>query len=285
MRLLGDTVWDAFFSQYGRLRDVQRRVIPTVHEGTDLLISAATGQIKDTGKDSIALGQDWQDKTDYGAIHSVIESRPGSQLIDDKSGNVLAEGVSYQGGSHIGLRGTNYDVVDTSNGAIRIGETGKGSAQSGWGYISNPRARFDAPASAVQYYMGFKENEWVLYEEKWLFHFGGRVRKILMDIAKQKNECIESATDFYVKFAGPEFVLDWMDNISRANVENVVIGNLKSYEHKLGLPYASSQLPDAVRKSQILEWLDIDNEILAFEGKEISEPTKDQKEKLCLLLN
>lgn len=130
----------------------------------------------------IRLGSDWMERTTWGVIHSNIESSIGEVLVDEKTGDTLVTGISYQGGKKLSIAGNALQVRRWKDRKLEVRQIqGTDIFDAQWSYVSRAWANRDSQPYCVRNYLEIQESDWpILYdgEGTYVFHLGGSRKRI-----------------------------------------------------------------------------------------------------------
>lgn len=189
---------------------------------------------------NLSLGEYWLNQTNMGAIHTNIEASGGEQLIDEKTGEVLATGVVFKDDGNWTYAG-------------RMGMKGSGQAQ------------------ALRNYLGYTDTQWPLIQANdkiYIFHFGGIRRSLVLKMLYQhsggrddENRLAEVNDLFMVLTHNNPDKPDWMMSVGPGMLSLELAQSLDSLEYQLARPWANRNLPFEVRLEEIRGWLRLDEEV------------------------
>ncbi|MEN6460519.1 MAG: DEAD/DEAH box helicase [Syntrophomonas sp.] len=198
----------------------------------------------------LKLGEYWLDKTNMGVIHTNIEASGGSQVIDEKTGEVLVT-----------------DVVFTGDGK--------------WRYVGRMGMKGSSQAQALRHYLGFNDDEWPVLQcndKLYLFHFGGIRRSLVLRMMYQHSGGgLIGLNDLFLVLSNDN--LDkpgWMMSTGPAILSMDLAENMESLEYQMARPWANRNLPFEVRLEEIRGWLRLDEEVASIRNA-VLVPVTDQR--------
>lgn len=235
----------------------------------------------------IKLGRFWLDRMGTGFIHSNIEDKGGYQVVDATTGERIATGVRYSQGKALKTGGKKLQVQGIDSNKLLVTKQKKTQEEASWGYVGFEGLDSSNQAQALRYHLGITEGVWPVVQtedETYVFHFGGRRTKILIDMLVKKagreaTPQIVECNGMYLRFAGlMNEKPDWLTNLSAAALHQDIVENLSSLENKLSRPAANKKLPLKARIDEVKGWLGVEREVesikdcdwsaVYFEGRE-----------------
>lgn len=242
--------------------------VPQVDAASLIGHLVATGELlADSG--GIRLGPEWTDATARGEIHSNIEGQPGHTVVDQSSGEALAVGVEYRGGSRLGIAGNLLDVKSWGDRRIEVRHAkDHGTPLGNWSYTSKAWVQGAGQPQTVRRYLGLAENEWpVLLDaggSATVFHFGGARRKALLKllITRLPGSGGVKADNWTVRLPSRNGNKPgWLVDVGPGVIDILIAGQLDTLEHALGLPAANKRLPLEMRAAEVRSWLNVDQQL------------------------
>lgn len=224
--------------------------------------------VNDHGR--IKLGRFWLDRMGTGLLHSNIEDKGGYQVVDATTGERIATGVRYSQGKGLKTGGKKLQVQGIESNRLLVTKQKKAQEEASWGYVGYEGPDISNQAQALRYYLDIPDEVWPIVQtenETYVFHFGGRRTKILIDIlakkaGRQANPQIAEYNGIYIRFAGLiSEKPNWLTNISAAELHQDIVENLSSLENKLSRPAANKKLPLKARIDEVKGWLGVDREV------------------------
>jgi hypothetical protein len=218
----------------------------------------------------IKLGRYWLDRMGSGLIHSNIEDKGGYQVVDATTGQKIASGVRYSQGKGLKTGGNKLQVQGIESNRLLVTKQKKAKEEASWGYVGYNSPDSSNQAQALRYYLDIPDEVWPIIQAKsetYVFHFGGRRTKILIDMLAKKavwqtNPQIAESNGIYLRFPGLiNEKPDWLTNQSAAALHQDILENLSSLENKLSRPAANKKLPLKARIDEVKGWLGVEREV------------------------
>jgi ATP-dependent Lhr-like helicase len=209
----------------------------------------------------LGLGKPWIDMTTSGGIHSTIEAgQLGRTVVDAATGTALAIGVEYRGGERMRVAGRDV-VVEKADRDIRVRVTrNENLGDADWSYA--PRAFFidtDQPQCVRNAY-GFSRGVWPVISvggRRLALHLGGSLLGAALNlIVKSVKDNGLSADAWCVDLEGVEVARRTL--LPPPGLAEIVEQTLPELERTTGRPRANRNLPDHLRRDEVLSWLPID---------------------------
>jgi ATP-dependent helicase Lhr and Lhr-like helicase len=207
----------------------------------------------------VRLGPPWLERADTGSIHSNIEAPPGSDVVDGKSGQVLAHNVSSHVGTTIGVGGKTRRVTERTENRIEVDPTSAAAAGGGqWRYSTQRRFVNAGQPYALRNALGIPELEWpvvVAHGASYAFHLGGgQLATVLQLIAPPGSDVL--ASPWFVRVSTSDVRKpSWLAEPDEFSALSRLEGSLDELENRLGRPRANQCLPKIVRLAELRTWL------------------------------
>jgi hypothetical protein len=223
------------------------------------------------------------DRTEYGLVHSNIESTPGTTVVDEGTGDEIASGVQFQGGTGLRIGGQMFKAREWRDQVLQVRRTDDpNEAVGAWSYTTRRWMRGAGQPHAVRKYLGIAENEFSLLSHDGMifaFHWGGGRRKAVIELLRTQagERKVEGVVNEWCLIlpcpagAKPGF----LTAMSAAALSLEVGDRLDQLEHWLGRPLANKRLPYAVRHDEVQRWLQLDQEVEWLSGAawyQVNEP-------------
>ncbi len=243
---------------------VSRGLIDTMVEAGELV----------EDESGLRLGDYWQQKAETGAIHSNIEEMPGVDVIDEETGQRIAEGLSFQVGRGLRVGGILLEARKWSERKLEVRRVrDAGAAQGDWGYTSRRWTTGSAQPQTVRRYLGIDDETWLLVESprrRYVFHFGGARRRAVIQLAAAtaaRPEMRVVVNEWYLALPGHgESKPYWIDTVSKWDIELAIGEKLDWLEHMLGRPRSNKRLPIEARIDEVKHWLCLEDELRRLKG-------------------
>jgi hypothetical protein len=234
--------------------------------------------------DRLRLGEFWMSKTSHGGIHSTIEGTPGVSVVDEQTGQQIATGVSFRGGSGMRVGGELLQVRRWQDRAVEVRRVGQQHlARGDWGYRTRAWIKGAGQPQAVRHYLGISENEWLIVPSgdfDYMFHFGGGRRAAMLKLLVGRPVV---ANEWLLRLPGTLHGKPrWATHVSTALVEIALSERIDALERELGRPGANRALPLEVRVDEVRGWLRVDEELARIRNA-IWTPTEDKELEAVLL--
>jgi ATP-dependent Lhr-like helicase len=265
--------------------------IPTV-EGTPFLDHlVSSGDLEESG-DGVRLGEHWRDASADGGIHSNIESAGGSVIVDDQSGQGIAGGIRFKGGSGLSVAGNLLHIRERDDWRLYVNRVNDPRLAAGlWSYVSKGWMQGAGQAHAVRRYLGFLDDDWPMCfdgSRSFVFHFGGSRRRAALDLLIRSGtpSNVPVGVDAWtIRFDGeiakpPQ----WITDASAASLKVSIPSHLSKLERTLVRPSANRHLPEYLRVREVQEWLNIDDEVATIKRARWIEARTDEQHDAMLLL-
>ncbi|MBY0552601.1 MAG: DEAD/DEAH box helicase [Candidatus Obscuribacterales bacterium] len=236
-----------------------RSMLPETLAGglVDNLVS--NGMLRDHGG-AVTLGELAQDFAESGRIHSVIESNDGLSIRDEKTGKVIAKGISAHketisiAGAKMNVTAKKGKFVDVTRGTMTSAEKVS--------YQSSPPAPQMAQAYAIRRYLNLESTSWPILnspDETVVFHLGGtQVRALLWLLFEIYDEGgLGKCNDFFL-VSGPLQKPAWISSVQNGRVLLGVEKHVERLEKLLSRPKANLYLPSSHRVQEVLTWLNFE---------------------------
>lgn len=214
----------------------------------------------------IRLGEYWLNKLNRGEIHSTIEYDIGYSIVDDLSGEKIAEGVNYINGDGLNTGGHYLQIKNIEDNIINVSKVKEELSQGEWRYTGRKVYKGNTQALSLRRYLGINNDVWpIIYSNgcTYVFHLGGTGRQLIIKlVAVMKNIDNIYINDFFIKINGIEIrKFDWLCNINKLDVCTYILSKLDWIENMLCRPSANKKLPINLRIEEVKGWLNVDNEI------------------------
>ena len=216
------------------------------------------GDLIEDGK-GLRLSDEWIEKAATGKIHSNIEDVPGQDVHDAETGERLASGVHFRGGSGMRVSGQHLRVRERSDRKITVEKVDNAQLSAGeWGYASRSWQHASDQYAAVRRLLDIPSSQWPVIRSRTgtrAFHFGGMRRRAVLQLvltlagvpeqeASANGWCLHLQSD---PLGRPR----WMDNVSLRELNDLVVKRTGWLERQLGRPQANRWLPMALRTDEV----------------------------------
>ena len=225
-------------------------------------------------RDGIRLGETWLDRSERGQIHSNIEGTYGITVVDEKTGDQIAQGVSFSGGETIQIGGAFLKVKKWDERKMEVSKIHNNKrADAKWGYCCRSWAKGSGQPEALRRYLGFSEHEWPVLEKDtgvFVFHFGGGRRRAVIEMILELNPEATKSTDINEWFLTlPAISIDkkpeWLTSFGAATLEISIEERVDKLERSLGRPSSNKYLPIDLRVDEVRHWLQLELELKNFQ--------------------
>ena len=162
-------------------------------------------------------------------------------MVDATTGQKIASGVRYSRAK--GLKRRNkLQVQGIESNRLLVTKQKKAKEEASWGYVGYNSPDSSNQAQALRYYLDIPDEVWPIIQAKsetYVFHFGGRRTKILIDMLAKKavwqtNPQIAESNGIYLRFPGLiNEKPDWLTNQIRSCAASDILENLSSLEKTL----------------------------------------------------
>lgn len=218
----------------------------------------------------IKLGEFWEHKLNGAGIHSTIESSYGASIVDSVTGQKIATGVHFRGGNGLNIGGKALEVRKWNERKVEVKTLLKSNSTNGdWSYVSSSMFASSSQPAAVKKYLGIPENVWPLIRKQghlYAFHFGGARSSAIIDYLRREYATSPNqyfVNDWYLRVNNEAHKPKWIElaDPNKLNMSLYTDDQLfNRIEKTLHRPYSNKKLPKDVRISEILGWLDINNQ-------------------------
>ena len=217
----------------------------------------------------IRLGEYWLNMTASGEIHSNIDSPRGYNIIDELSGEKIADGISFVKGKGLRAGGQLLQIKRFNDFDIEVKRVrNEQLAQGQWNYTAKERFISSSQANAIRKYLEIKDDVWPIVNRSgqvFIFHLGGTIRQTIIEAMARmfgEGNGLMSSNQFY-------FILSqqsnekpvWIDKVRPANLELSLNTEIDWFERKLCRPDSNKKLPLNIRVEEIISWLNLDVEM------------------------
>ncbi len=216
----------------------------------------------------VRLGDDWSDATARGEIHSNIDGQYGQTVIDQSSGDAIAVGVRYGGGSRLGVGGNLLDVKGWHDFKIEVRRArDKRPVTGSWSYVSKGWIQGAGQPQAIRRYLGFAEDEWPVLHGggvTTVFHFGGARRKALLELLASRTPASAGVRvdNWTVRMPGVvESKPAWLADVGPGTADILIADQLEQLEYAIALPRANKRLPLSIRLAEVRSWLAVEQQL------------------------
>ncbi len=228
---------------------------------------ASIGEFE-SGPDGLRLGEEWLEGSSRGSIHSNIEGTLGTSVVDEVTGEQIAQGVNFQGGEGLKLAGRLLQARKWEDRVLEVRKVKDANlAEGNWGYSSYGWITGPGQPWAVRKYLGLAEDSWPCVrfgEEYFVFHFGGSRRRAVLELGlnsagisgriKVNEWYLKSKRDLSSKPAE-------LNELSAALLEFDLVEQVDRLERRLGRPFANERLPFDLRLDEVKGWLSLEEEV------------------------
>lgn len=219
-------------------------------------------------EEQIALGEYWIQQTEMARIHSNIEGSYGVTVIDHDKGINIAGGINYYGGKLINIGGRLLKVQKWDGKKLEVREIRNclTDPDAYWGYCSKAWLKGAGQQEAIRYYCNIPEDvfpEIILGDYRYVFHFGGTIRKIVLELIFEiySRENYITVNEWYFKIT-PDLKNDWQKRDINTSLLKIRANEyLDKLEKALNRPYANRKLPVRLRLEEIYQWLTLEQEV------------------------
>ncbi len=216
----------------------------------------------------IRLGNYWLDITSSGQIHSNIDSPSGYNIIDEMTGDKIAEGIRYAQGKGLKTGGQLLQIKSFNELNIEVKRVqNENLVQGEWKYASKRNLKDSSQARTLRNYLMIEDKEWPVFYENgrlYVFHLGGIIRQIIIEALAMMHQ-IDINTlvgnQFYFSFPSEGIEKpEWLVKNQPASFELMIRSEIDWFEKKLCRPTSNRKLPNQLRIHEIKEWLNFDKE-------------------------
>jgi len=214
----------------------------------------------------VRLGQHWRDQTARGEIHSNIEGGIGETVIDERSGQAIAHGVSFRGGTGLRAGGELLQVREWRAQKIEVRRVADSElARGDWSYSSRAWVKGAGQPQSVRRYLGLEPDEWpVLHDSAsvHVFHFGGFRLRAVLELAAGNNSNDLSVNEWFMTLPATAAERPtWIAQMSPALLEIAMSSELQRLERLLARPRVNRSLPLDVRLEEVRSWLGLERTV------------------------
>jgi hypothetical protein len=218
----------------------------------------------------IRLGDEWNNATAAGEIHSNIEGTGGYSVTDYDTGEAIATGIRYESGKTLHIAGSPLGIrkIDQRRLEARRGSNGPDAAK--WSYHTKAMLKEGGQAQAVKRFLGIADNIWPVIQfggSCAVFHFGGSRTQALLELLAKKagDAAIEKIDGWMLVVSGePALKPTWLTSTGPGIVRLMVENDLDRIEKRLCRPRANKRLPRSLRVQEALEWLNLEERLEHF---------------------
>jgi len=217
----------------------------------------------------VGLGEIWRERAATGEIHTNIESVTGQSVIDGVTGETIATGVRYGGGTGLQTGGKHFTVVGMPERNIEV-RRAQGSSETGaWSYVSSLPPKKDGHGDALRHYLHLSENTWPIVIDNdyvYVFHLGGNRCSAALRLLHAHNTFGPSKIAFrelYMRVPVDEFESppSWIARGLEAELLAYARLDLKRYESMFGRPIDNCALPAELRLVELRSWMNLEREL------------------------
>lgn len=229
------------------------------------------GDLEEDGR-GIRLSEEWLDKGTGGIIHSNIEGSYGYEIIDDESGERIAQDINYKRGNMIEIAGNVYKVRMVTDRNIAVESTKRNSPLRNlerigeeWGYWASGNKSTEH-AAILRWYLRLGKEDWPRVDIRsftFILHLGGVRRRLLLELLRDIRQVGYKITvnDYFLSFESqPIQDLDWLRFPPYEELRKQIGKKLSYLEKNLGRPKANANIPTVLRIKEIESWLNLDEE-------------------------
>ncbi|MGQ4807429.1 ATP-dependent RNA helicase DbpA [Candidatus Entotheonellaceae bacterium PAL068K] len=223
-------------------------------------------------REGVRLGEMWLERTPTGEIHSNIEGSPGTTVIDEESGRVIAVQVDFHGGRGLRVGGNLLEARRWCDRKLEVRATQDPYLADGsWGYHSRSWMEGIGQPDAVRRYLEVSEGTWPMVHkgtDTVVFHFGGGRRRAILELLSLRDLRARSwkMHAWLLQIPGHGATKpEWLKDVSAPLLELQLEAHLEQLERRLGRPSANRRLPRALRLDEVRSWLRLEEEVRAIQ--------------------
>ena len=244
-------------------------------------------------EEGLRPGDYWQDRTEYGKIHSNIDFSYGYNVIDEQNGEKIATDITYVQGKGLKTGGELLQIKNFKDYNIDVKKVKDENLVKGeWNYASERILKNSSQAYAIRKYLGIGDNIWPVVRKSdriYIFHLGGEIRQIVIEglarMSRSDNRPVCSNQFYFALSQISNKKPDWLKDIKISSFEFYINREISWFEGKLCRPVLNSKLPHDIRCEEVKSWLNPETEILAIKESLWDENIDKTVREVCLILS